>query len=140
MKKKKAAISAAKDAGTVVRSGQEPSATGRRITPAPPPLPPPPAPATTTEAWSQVVGRKARRIARQAAVSAAAVQPKPPADRPTSAVQKRPTVRRPPRPPKTAAVTITVAPGGPKSYADVMREAKEKVPLAEGGSRGGWCG
>lgn len=40
---------------------------------------------------------------------------------------------RPPRVPKRAAVTLTVAPGNKTSYADVMRQAMTEVRLAHVG-------
>ncbi|XP_076398060.1 uncharacterized protein LOC143266359 [Megachile rotundata] len=124
--------SAARQGGVIGRTPPADGGRGALVPPPPPPPhpPPPPAPAATTEEWSKVVGRRAKKVMRQAT---AVVQQKPAAGRPTPDPPKRPGTRRLPKPPRTAAVTITVAPGGPRSYADIMREAREKVPLAEVG-------
>lgn len=78
------------------------------------------------EPWSQVVGRKQarrerKREARSRSRSRARQQPKPPTQNPTK-------TRR--RPPKTAAVSI-VSRNNNISYADILKEAKNRVDLQQ---------
>ncbi|KAL0882560.1 hypothetical protein ABMA27_001014 [Loxostege sticticalis] len=95
------------------------------------PRPLPPAPTTVDEAWTTVVRRGLRRPA--AAATASATQPA------AAAAQRPRPVPRKLRPPRSAAVLITLQPeaaqGGAK-YEDVMREARAKIDLGELGIEG----
>ncbi|XP_053994688.1 mucin-19-like [Hylaeus volcanicus] len=96
---------------------------------APPPTNPATAPANPDgAAWSQVVGRRARRAAGTA--SAAPVTPAPP-QKGTSKRAGR-LKKAPPRvvaPPRSAAVTITVPEGSKATYEETIRRARQGVDL-----------
>nr|XP_012151334.1 PREDICTED: serine/arginine repetitive matrix protein 1-like [Megachile rotundata] len=94
------------------------------------------------ETWAAVLGRKARQQARrevQAAAGASSAAKKPanrPQARPGATGNKpaQPVARkrvRVPRPPRTAAVTLTVAPGGQTTYSQVLKKARESVAPKE---------
>nr|XP_012145702.1 PREDICTED: uncharacterized protein LOC100883183 [Megachile rotundata] len=92
----------------------------------PTPPPPPPAQPSTTEMWSTVVGRKARREAKKAEQPKTKTQATPKSNAP----QKRVTALRPPR---MAAVTLTVAQGAKVTYAEILLKARQAVDLAQMG-------
>nr|XP_034195327.1 uncharacterized protein LOC117611491 [Osmia lignaria] len=87
------------------------------------------------ETWATVVGRKAKRSQKQegpppttggpAAKKGQQGTKAPPKKAPAPAAKKA----KPARPPKTAAVTLTLAPDAKVTYAEVMATAREKVDL-----------
>nr|XP_012151333.1 PREDICTED: serine/arginine repetitive matrix protein 1-like [Megachile rotundata] len=94
------------------------------------------------ETWTMVLGRKAKQQARrevQAAAGALSAIKKPvnrPQARPRAMGNKpaQPAARkrvRVPRPPRTAAVTLKVAPGGQTIYSQVLTKARESVAPKE---------
>ncbi|KOC58604.1 hypothetical protein WH47_06856 [Habropoda laboriosa] len=73
--------------------------------------------------WSQVVGRKARRAAK------APPTPPPQPQRPVQRKARGAALLS--RPPRSAAVTLTVAPGSTATYAGIMATAREKIKIEE---------
>lgn len=88
-----------------------------------------------TAAWTTVAGRKAKRSAKQKEADsnkASTAQKAPPQQqgkaRNAQSLQKP---KQQVRPPRRSAVTITVAPGSKKTYAEAMAAAKTKINLQE---------
>ncbi|KOC58581.1 hypothetical protein WH47_09097, partial [Habropoda laboriosa] len=73
--------------------------------------------------WSQVVGRRAKRAAK------APPAPPTPPQQPASKRNRGAAVLS--RPPRSAAVTLTVAPGGDKTYAGIMATARENIKIED---------
>lgn len=99
-----------------------------------PPTTTTPLPVNTT--WAKVASKKGRATKNKKTASTAKVSEKPagatgqPGER-----QKGPkkSQNKPPKVPKTAAITLTVEEGAGITYAQVMKAAKEKVKLADVG-------
>lgn len=92
-----------------------------------PSVPPPPTPPTQGETWATVVGRK-----RKAATGRKAPPPSHTPARVGKEVKAARTTKVVPgRPPKTAAVTLTVPEGSRLTYAEAMSRAREQIKLAD---------
>ncbi|KMQ92220.1 gag-like protein [Lasius niger] len=113
------------------------------------------APVAPDELWSRVVGRKARRLSRKNPITETEPSPYSRSDKERrrnnqTRVDHQPTSRRTeneelitrrgeekrkrgpglgPRPPSTAAVSVTLKPGVTLSYRDVMSEARSNIDL-----------
>lgn len=112
---------------------------------------PPPAAKSRTGDWVEVVGRKRRRMRlerdrpapsgqvpsrappRTAPGTASRPSPLPRGRKqevPATAPRRRPAAQLA-RPPRTAAVTITIAPGAEQTYSDVVSRARQAISLDE---------
>lgn len=100
------------------------------------------APSLQEETWATVVGRRAKKTAKKVAAAAAVPPPAtaeqrkkkgpamaaPPSQVPTASQKAK---YMPGRPPRTAAVTLTVPPGSKTTYAEAMTLARAKVNIAD---------